>query len=155
MNDNSIEYKFASIEDIKELVNINIDGEEEYRKINQEMFNEIVPQKRVLICSQDKKIIGLMYWRKDFLGRTNQYYIEQITIKKSHRKKGYGLLLLKHFLEICKKQKVIKVFCDIQNNNSSSLQMCLSAGGLISGTIEGLGDTKEKDERVIVRFELN
>jgi len=150
-----IKFRYASLLDIKELVNININGKEKFRKIDQKMFKNIIPQKRVLICQEKDEIVGLIYYQKDFLGRTDKYYIEQITVKKQYRKKGYGLLLLNRFLNKCEKLKIKKVFGDIHNDNLASLQMCLKARALISGTLEGFENTNKRDGKIFIRFELN
>ena len=95
-------------------------------------------------------------WGGDsFLGRFNQWYLKQITVAKARRKSGVGFGLLNYFLKYAKDQKIEKVFADIHNDNYPSLNMSLKSGGLISGIIEGVGATKEKDERVVFRWELN
>lgn len=150
----NLQFRLAKLTDIKTLVEINIDDDEDYRTINQKMFRELVKSKLVLVALENKEIVGLLYWRPDFLGRFNQWYLKQVTVRKDARGKGVGVQLLNYFLNFAKKKKVEKVFGDIHNDNYPSLNMALNAGALISGTIEGVGNTEEKDERVIVRFEL-
>jgi len=151
----NLQFRLAKPTDIKTLVEINIDDDEDYRTINQKMFRELVKSKLVLVALENKEIVGLLYWRPDFLGRFNQWYLKQVTVRKDARGKGVGVQLLNYFLNFAKKKKVEKVFGDIHNDNYPSLNMALNAGALISGTIEGVGNTEEKDERVIVRFELH
>jgi L-amino acid N-acyltransferase YncA len=150
----NLQFRLAKLTDIKTLVEINIDDDEDYRTINQKMFRELVKSKLVLVALENKEIVGLLYWRPDFLGRFNQWYLKQVTVRKDARGKGVGVQLLNYFLNFAKKKKVEKVFGDIHNDNYPSLNMALNAGALISGTIEGVGNTEEKDERVMVRFEL-
>lgn len=150
----NLQFRLAKPTDIKTLVEINIDDDEDYRTINQKMFRELVKSKLVLVALENKEIVGLLYWRPDFLGRFNQWYLKQVTVRKDARGKGVGVQLLNYFLNFAKKKKVEKVFGDIHNDNYPSLNMALNAGALISGTIEGVGNTEEKDERVMVRFEL-
>jgi predicted acetyltransferase len=154
IDETNLQFRFAKLIDIKTLVEINIDGEEKYRKINQKMFRELVDKKRVFVALKNQEIVALLYWRTDFLGRFHQWYLKQITVRKDARNKGIALQLLKYFLSYAKKKGVEKVFGDTHNDNYPSLSMFLKAGALISGTIEGVGDTDKKDERVIVRFEL-
>lgn len=149
-----LQYRLAEAGDIPRLVDINIDAEEEYREINEGMFADIVPRKQVLCAAAAGEIVGLLYWRREFLDRAYAWYFEQISVDKSQRGKGIGLALLKHFLELAKGEGVTKVFSLIHNDNYPSLRMHLSAGALVSGTIEGLGETEGKDERVLMRFEL-
>jgi len=154
MNDFKITFRFPKLSDLKRLVEIDIGREQSYRMINERMFKEIIPKKLVMCAVVYKQIVGLLYWRTQFLGRSNQWYLEQITVDKKWRGKGVGLALLGHFLTYAKNQKVEKVFGDVHNDNIASLKMTLAAGALISGFIEGVGKTKQKDERVIIRFEL-
>ncbi len=149
-----LKFRFARPSDLGRLVQINIGQETSYRKLNERMFREIIPQKRVLCALQDREVVALLYWCKEFLGRTNQWYLEQITVEANYRNQGCGVTLLRYFLKYAKKRKTEKVFADIHNDNIASLKMSLAAGALISGFIEGIGKTKMKDERVIVRFEL-
>jgi L-amino acid N-acyltransferase YncA len=150
-----LQYRLAELADLPRLVEINIGDEKEYQEINEKMFAEIIPQKQVLCVLAEGNIIGLLYWRKEFFDRAAMWYFEQISIDKAYRGKGIGLALLKHFLELAKKEGIKKIFSFIHNDNYPSLKMHLNAGGLISGTIEGLGETEGKDERVLVRFELS
>ncbi len=149
-----LKFRLGVAKDVSTLVTINIDGAESYRAINLKMFKELTKTKQVLCAVQDQEIVALLYWRNDFLGRFNQWYLKQITVSKKYRKQGVGLSLLKEFLVYAKNKKVEKVFADVHNDNYASLSTCLNAGGLISGYIEGVGKTKGKDERVIFRFEL-
>lgn len=154
MNQENINYRFAELNDIAHLVAINVDGDEEYREKNERMFKDLIPEQKVMVAEMGGEIAALLYWRDNFLGRFNQWYLKQITVKKDYRGQGIGTAFLKHFLEYAKRQRVEKVFGDVHNDNFSSLKMNLEAGGLISGMIEGVGDTDEKDERVLFRFEL-
>lgn len=151
---NKLTFRLATAKDIPYLVEINIDGAESYRKINVKLFKDLVKIKQVLCALEDGKIVALLYWRNDFLGRFNQWYLKQITVSKKYRQRGVGSNLLKKFLVYAKSKKVEKVFADIHNDNYASLNTFLNAGALISGYIEGVGSTKSKDERVIFRFEL-
>ncbi len=150
----SFKVRFAKTVDVPELVNINIDGHEEYRSTNVALFKNLVKDKMVMLATQENKVVGLCYWRCEFLGRSHQWYLRQITVHKKYRKCGIGELLLTTFLDFATQKKVEKVFADIHNDNRASLSLFLGKGALISGTIEGIGNTRYKDERVIVRFEL-
>ena len=155
MKNDSIQFRHAKQSDIPTLVELNIDGDEKYRKINERMFAEFLCQELVIVAERNEYMVGLLYWRPEFLGRSNQWYLKQISVRSDSRGQGIGLGLLQYFLNFAKQSHVEKVFCDIHNDNFPSLRNALKAGGLISGMIEGVGNTKERDERVIVRFELN
>lgn len=156
MSTQNLQFRLASSNDLPDLVDINIDGDETYRSKNEEMFQDIVSKQQVyVVTDEEDKVLGLLYWREEFLGRYNQWYLKQISISQEVRSKGVGKGLLREFLEYAKSKKIEKVFADVHNDNFSSLRLCLGQGGLISGTIEGVGNTEEKDERVIIRFELN
>ena len=149
----NLQFRVGKSEDIETLVKINTDGDEEYRAINQAMFHELIKKQLVFIAEQNNVVVGLLYWRTEFLGRFNQWYLEQITVRNDARGKGIGVRLLRYFLGFAKEKGVEKVFADIHNDNYTSLQMALNAGGLISGSISGINN-KTNDQRVIVRFEL-
>lgn len=106
-----LKFRLATAKDVPALVKVNIDGAESYRTINVKMFKELTKTKQVLCAVQDQEIVGLLYWRNDFLGRFNQWYLKQITVSKKYRKQGVGLSLLKEFLVYAKKKKVEKGFC--------------------------------------------
>ena len=141
----------ATPDDIADCVRINIDGDEDYRPTNERLFAELIPQHRVMVCKENGSIIALLYWREEFLGRTDYYFLEQITTRDDRRSKGFGSLLLDSFLNLCKEREVHGVFGLIHNNNTASLRMCLKAKGFISGMITGFGE----GDRVIVRFDLD
>ena len=148
-------FRLAYREEIDALVNINIDEEGEYRAINEKMFSKIIPEQRVYVAVVNNVIVALLYWQKHFWGRTNIWYLEQITVSRVHRGKGYGFLLLKNFLIYVKTNGIVKLFADIHNDNIASLKLFLNAGALISGTIEGMKQGRKQDLRVIVRFDLD
>lgn len=150
----ALRYRLARPTDIPTLITINIDGEQEYRVYNTKLFRQLVGDRQVLVAVEHGSVVGLLYWRPEFLGRNGQWYLKQITVARAARRRGVGGGLLRTFLAVAKKKKVKKVFADIHNDNYASLRLCLGAGGLISGTVEGVGDTPRKDERVIIRFEL-
>jgi RimJ/RimL family protein N-acetyltransferase len=149
----NLKYRFAKENDLEELVNINIRDENKYRKIDTKMFLELIPEKRVIIALENQKIVGLIYFMKQFLDRTDIFYIQQITIPKKYRRKGIALKLLKSYLKHMKKIGAKKVMADIHDDNVPSILMCLKAGAVIGGYFSGLS-TNNKDKILLMRFDL-
>ncbi len=154
MDQTKTTHRFAELDDLGRLVELNIDQEEEYREINEQLFTELIPQKRVIVAESEDKIVAVLYWATNFLERTNIWYLDQITVDKTNRHKGIGVGLLKYFLDHAKTQKTQKVFAIVHNDNNPSLEMCRNAGGIASGSIEGLSDSRGEDKRTVFRWEF-
>lgn len=149
-----VTFRFPKSTDLERLVEINIDGKESEKKWDVPLFGELIPKKRVICAVIDHKIIGVIYWYEEFLGRPKQWYVGQIIIDKKWRGKGIGDKLLKRFLRYAKRMKAERVFCDIHNDNYPSLKIALKSGALVSGYIQGVEKKRAKDEWVILRYEL-
>ena len=125
-----ITFRAPKASDLKRLVDIYADGKDSEKKCNFKLFADLIPQKRSLCVLADDKIVGLVYWYDEFLGRRKQWYMAQIIMAKKWRGKGVGQKLLKRFLAHAKRNKVERVFCDINNDNYPSLKIALKSGGL-------------------------
>ncbi|MDP2665996.1 MAG: GNAT family N-acetyltransferase [Candidatus Diapherotrites archaeon] len=142
------------MKDLEKVVKVNVGKEKKFKKRQEEMFARIIPLNRVAVCEKGKEIVGLIYWNNEFLGRSQLWYLEQMTVDEKYRRMGIGRGLIEFVKKRAKRNKIEKLFADAQNKNIASILLCLRTGGLISGTIEGILNSKEKDERIFFRFEL-
>ncbi len=148
-NDQKVKIRFATVKDVKELIAIDTG----YGAIGRKKLFEQTRRKLVFCAEQDRKIVGILYWQPKFLERKNKWYLEQITVVKTMRKRGIGAGLLKHFLAYARSKKVEKIFADVQTWNYASLAMGLRANAILCGYINGIGKKKEGD-RVIMRWDF-
>ena len=145
--------RFAVMKDLDDLVMINVGDEKGYSHMNRRMLRTKVTEKQVLAAISDGRISGLLYFVPEFLGRENIWYLEQVTVDKSYRRKGIGKALITDFIKYAKSRQISKVFADVRLPNNASLRTCISCGGKVAGSVRGLSKDK-KDKRTIVRFDL-
>ena len=140
------------ISDLKEIVDLEIEGEEKYRENSEKIILDLIKTKRIIVCKFKNRIIGYLSWVNNFMGINDFYYLEQIRINSKYRKKGFASFLIKYFLDYAKSKKIKKVFGDIHKKNIASLKLCLKLGASKSGKITGIDPNGE--EKRIIRFDL-
>ncbi len=151
---NKLKIRLAAKNDVIGLVNVNAEGEPLFRNVDRKMFLKKISAKQVFCAEIGKKIVGLLYWQTTFLDRSNQWYLQQITVGKKYRRQDIGYSLLKYFLNYAKRKKIEKVFGTIHNDNYPSLLMNLRQKAIVSGYLHGLGKQKD-DGKLIMRWDLN
>ena len=100
-----------------------------YNKINntvitQEYFNNFINNilnkfHNIYVLEQKKNIIGfgtLILEHKLTHNGCIMAHIENIIIDENYRKQGYGNILIKELIEICKKEKCYKIILNCDSN---------------------------------------
>ena len=149
---NNIIVEVPLISDLKEIVDVEIDGEEQYRKESENIIKNLIKNKRIFVCKSENKIVGYLSWVNNFMAREDFYYFEQIRIDSKYRKLGFASYLIKYFLDYAKNNNIRKIFGDIHKKNVASLNLCLKLGAVKSGIITGIDPNGE--EKIIIRFDL-
>jgi len=144
-----IHYRKAEQKDLNEIMGVISDVNESDSKKSRDKIIDRISKDQLLCCVYDDKIIGFLGWDTKFQNNHEHWYLEQITIQKDHGSKGIGSNFVKYFLDMCRNEKVKKLYAHIQEHNSQSLKMFLNAGG----TINTEPDKSVPDE-ITVEFSL-
>ncbi|MEK7552283.1 MAG: GNAT family N-acetyltransferase [Patescibacteria group bacterium] len=137
----NITIRTAFLKDLPRLVVINSLGSEEEGLIVEEKLPPFVKSGDLIVALADKELVGLLYWRKEFLG-DNNWFLTQVTVDKDYRRKGTGEKLCRYFLEHAKNNGIKKVFADAEENNFASINLLKKLGGISLGKISLEGEKK-------------
>ena len=109
----------------KELIN-------DFRKTNFSEFsfkNYIEAEKNISIyvLEENNKLLaaGTILFERKFIHNISLYgHIEDIIVKKEYQKKGYGKLLIKNLIDVCKTNNCYKILLDCSDNLISFYEKC-------------------------------
>jgi ribosomal-protein-alanine acetyltransferase len=73
----------------------------------------------VSLCELDTEIVAVLQWRH--LGEEAE--ILDIAVPPRHRRKGYGRLLLKNFLNLAQERGTRKVFLEVRESNAAAIAL--------------------------------
>lgn len=139
--------KSTDIDGIMEMIKItNPDFVEESMKtIKDRMLKE-----QILCCTFDNKIVGILGWSINYNNNLNYWFLEQITIHPEYRNKGIGKDFVDYFINICKENKVKKMFGRIDESNIKSQKMFSKVIGFKINT----DLDKKVDNEITFEFDL-
>ncbi len=72
-----------------------------------------------VVLEKESKVIGLLFGEIIY----EEANILLIAVKKEFQGKGFGKLLLEHFIEICKAKNVIKIFLEVATDNKKAVNL--------------------------------
>ncbi|MFH0804050.1 MAG: GNAT family N-acetyltransferase [Candidatus Zambryskibacteria bacterium] len=127
-----ISYKKAEQKDLNEIMEVISDVALKSQEESKNKIVDRISREQLLCCISDDKIIGFIGWDTKFQNNPEHWYLEQITIQKDYRNKGIGQNFVKYFLDICRNEKVKKIYAHVQEHNTQSLKMFLNVGGIIN-----------------------
>lgn len=108
------------------------DVSEEAQKYSKEKISKRISEDQLLIYEIDQKIIGFLGWDTKHKENPNNWYLEQITIRKDYRGQGIGKDLVRYFLDFSRKNEINKIYAHVQERNTPSLSMFLNTGWKIN-----------------------
>ncbi|MEK7634886.1 MAG: GNAT family N-acetyltransferase [Patescibacteria group bacterium] len=127
-----INYKEAKTEDLEEIMEVINDVDLKSQEESREKIIDRISKDQLLCAISDNKIIGFLGWDTKFQDNPEHWYLEQITIHKDYRGRGVGQNFVKYFLDVCRNEKVKKLYAHVQEHNTQSLKMFLNTGGIIN-----------------------
>jgi len=127
-----ISHKYAEQKDLDEIMKVISDVDLKNQEESKGKIIDRISKDQILCCVSDNKIIEFLGWDNKFHDNPEYWYLEQITIQKDYRSKGIGQNFVKYFLQICREEKVKKLYAHIQEHNSKSLKMFLNTGAIIN-----------------------
>ena len=77
-----------------------------------------------IVLEKDNQIVGFLFSEIIY----EEANILLIAIKKEFQGKGFGKLLLKEFLQVCKEKKVKKIFLEVSTNNIKAINLYKKLG---------------------------
>jgi N-acetylglutamate synthase-like GNAT family acetyltransferase len=131
-----ISYRKAEQEDLDEIMEVINDVSPEDKKESKKKIVERISDNQLLCVVSDNKISGFLGWDTKFQDNSEYWYLEQITIHPDYRGKGIGQNFVKYFLQMCRDEKVKKIFAHVQKHNSRSLNMFLKVGWTINEEVD-------------------
>lgn len=138
---NNTTFRYSKVNDIPELLKVIDTVKIEEKKKSKKILLQRTQQKQLICILLENSIVGFIGWSKNHNNNDRAWFIEQITIDKDFRRRGFGLCLLNYFLHICRCENIHTVFANVTNNNEKSLNMFKKVGGK---TID-----RSKDENLI------
>lgn len=142
--------RFASKKDLKACVKLALERDsiiKEHRepKFWDNLFGELINQKRILVSFFDQKLVGFAYFSNFLYDDNNNLYVQLVWIKEEYRRKGIGKLFYKKIEQIAKTKGATKLFSSCDYDNYPSLKMHKSLGFRKCGYIKNLGKNGEKE----------
>lgn len=128
----SLTYKKAEPGDLEKIMEVVSDLDQKIQEESRGKIAEKIKSSQLLCAVLDGEIIGFLGWQTDYKDNPEHWYLEQITIKKDQRNKGFGREFVKYFLEVCKNANIKKLFGHIENHNTPSLKMFAAAGATLN-----------------------
>lgn len=125
-------YKIPTENDLGLLMDVISDVSFENQEKSKEIIKERISQGQILCAFEENKIAGFAGWNKNFDNNPAWIYLEQITIKKEYRGKGFGQKLLKNFIYLFNDRKIEKIFAHVQNHNEASMNLFVNYGWVVS-----------------------
>jgi GNAT superfamily N-acetyltransferase len=85
-----------------------------------------------LIAEEDHLLVGYLIFYQTFSGSSGKrgIYIEDVYIKESYRKKGYGTLFFKEVARIAKARKCERLYWSVFNWNEKAMKFYQKIGGI-------------------------
>ena len=138
--------------DLKELAIMNSFGIESGRILAEKELPRFIKVGNLIVAESGKEIAGLLYFERKFFDTTdsNNWFLTQVTVGDSFRRKGIGEKLWVYFLQFAKQNSVKRVFADIRESNTASFNLAKKLGGIDSGYL----DFGDGDKRHFYRFDL-
>lgn len=103
--------------DIDLLDILKLDRENFKSFYDKDFYLKKILDKKILIIEFDKEFVGFICFEFIF----DQAEVYKFVIKKEHRKKKLGLLLMEYFINEMKDKGVLKIFLEVRVDNSSAI----------------------------------
>ena len=84
---------------------------------DKDFYLKKILDKKILIIEFNKEFVGFICFEFIF----DQAEVYKFVIKKEHRKKKLGLLLMEYFINEMKDKGVLKIFLEVRVDNSSAI----------------------------------
>lgn len=84
---------------------------------DKDFYLKKILDKKILIIEFDKEFVGFICFEFIF----DQAEVYKFVIKKEHRKKKLGLLLMEYFINEMKDKGVLKIFLEVRVDNSVAI----------------------------------
>lgn len=150
MTQDNVAFRVAMHTDLGQLLELIDDATEEQQRASKVTMTERIKTGKMFCATQGERIIGFIGWDTQYKKNPENWFIEQITVRKQYRGMGIGTSFLSYFVEHSKTSGAKRVFAHVQNHNINSLSMFERAGATIPA------DTLPENEfETVFCFELS